>query len=171
MTPFPLGFDPPGARAYTSTLQTRSPELLMAVVAEHQFRGAARYRPRDLTGDGRPETFCNVHSCDVAEAMGVLLPRGLRANALMEWLIGASHRQPESQWEIVDAHVAQACADVGQLALATWFNRGGPGHICPLEPSLGEPGVWVSNVGRTNFLRGTLAQAFGGLAVDFFAHP
>lgn len=163
MTPFSLGFDPPGVRAFTSTLQTRSPELLMAVVAEHQFRGAARYRPRDLTGDGRPETFCNVHSCDVAEAMGVLLPRGLRANALMEWLIGASHRQPESQWEIVDAHVAQACADVGQLALATWFNRGGPGQ--------GEPGTWVSNVGARNFLRGQLAEAFGDRPVTFFVHP
>lgn len=169
MTPFPPGFDPPGKRRYTSTPQTRSAELLADVLAEHQFRGAARYRPRDVTGDGKAETFCNVHSCDVAEAMGVVLPRGKRANELALWLASGG---VEHGWEQVDEHTARAMADEGMLVVASWFNPHGPtGHICPLEPSLGEPGVWVSNVGRTNFLRGTLAQAFGGLAVDFFAHP
>ena len=169
MTPFPLGFDPPGKRRHTSTLQTRSAELLVDVLAEHQVRGFARYERRDVDGKPGLETFCNVHSCDVAEAMGVVLPRGKRANELALWLasVGAEHG-----WEQVNEHTARAMADEGQLVLASWFNPHGPtGHICPLEPSLGEPGIWVSNVGRTNFLRGPLAQAFGGLAVDFFAHP
>lgn len=169
MTPFPLGFDPPGARRYSSTLQTRSAELLIDVLAEHQFRGASRYRPRDVDGNGTTETFCNVHTADIAEAMGVTLPRGKRANELALWLASGG---TEHGWEQVDEHTARAMADEGMMVVASWFNPHGPvGHICPLEPSLGEPGVWVSNVGRTNFLRGTLAQAFGGLAVDFFAHP
>jgi hypothetical protein len=169
MTPFPLGFDPPGARINVSTPAKRSPELLMAVLFEHQFRGFARYGRRDVTGDGSPETFCNVHTCDVAEAMGVLLPRGKRANELALWLAstGAEHG-----WEKVTEHIARAMADEGQLVVASWFNPNSAiGHICPLEPSLGEPGLWVSNVGRSNFLRGTLAQAFGGARVDLFAHP
>lgn len=170
MTPLPLGFDPPGARRYVSTPATRSAELLADILAEHQFRGAARYRPRDLTGDGRNETFCNVHSVDVAEAMGVVLPRGLRANELAVWLQSSLAR--EVGWELVDGHIAQRMADEGMLALACWFNpNGGPGHIAPLEPSMGEPGIWLSNVGRTNALRVTLVQAFGVVPVTFFAHP
>lgn len=169
MTPFPPGFDPPGARRYRSTLQTRSAELLIDVLAEHQFRGASRYRPRDVTGDGKAETFCNVHSCDVAEAMGVVLPRGKRANELALWLASGG---VEHGWEQVSEHTARAMADEGQLALAVWFNpNGGPGHICPLEPSMGEPGTWVSNVGARNFLRGQLAEAFGDRPVTFFVHP
>lgn len=169
MTPFPLGFDPPGARRYVSTLQNRSPELLCDILAEHQFRGAARYRPRDVDGKPGIETFCNVHSCDVAEAMGVLLPRGKRANELALWLASGG---VEHGWEQVSEHTARAMADEGQLALAVWFNpNGGPGHIAPLEPSMGEPGVWCSNVGATNFLRGTVGQAFGSRAVTFFVHP
>lgn len=169
MTPFPIGFDAPGARRYVSTTKTRTPELLADIAAEHQFRGAARYRPRDITGDGVRETFCNVHSVDVAEAMGVLLPRGLRANQLMLWL---SMEGIASGWELLTEHAARAMADEGQLVLAAWFSRnGGPGHIAPLVPSLGEPGVWISNVGGSNFLRGSVAQAFGDRPVTFFGHP
>lgn len=169
MTPLPLGFDPPGARRFVSTLQTRSPELLCDILAEHQLRGASRYRRRDLDGDHHDETFCNLHTVDVAEAMGVLLPRGQRANQLVMWL---STLGVKEGWELVTAHVAQAMADQGQLAVACWFNRsGGPGHIAPLEPSLGEPGVWISNVGASNFLRGLVAQAFGDRPVSYFAHP
>lgn len=169
MKALPLGFDPPGARLHTSTLQTRSPERLMLVLAEHQFRGFGRYRKRDVDGDGRLDTFCNVHTVDVAEAMGVLLPRGKRANQLIEWLTGPDARA--DGWEQVDAHTAQRMADEGQLAIATSFNRAGPGHVAPLEPSMGEPGTWISNVGGVNFLRGRVEQAFGDLPVTYFAHP
>lgn len=169
MTPFPLGFDPPGARRHVSTLATRSPELLADIAAEHQFRGFGRYRKRDITGDKVPETFCNVHVVDFAEAMGLLLPRGLRANQLFLWLSTDGVAQG---WEQVTEHVARAMADEGQLVIAGWYSRnGGPGHVAPLVPSLGEPGCWLSNVGATNFLRGTVRQAFGDLPVTFFAHP
>jgi len=168
MTPFPIGLDPPGARLTTSTTADRSPERLMAILAEHQFRGFSRYRRRDVTGDAKPETFCNVHAADVAEAMGVLLPRD-RANGQILWL---STTGVLEKWELVPEHAAQACADQGMLVIAAWFNRnGGPGHIAPLEPSMGEAGTWCSNVGAVNFLRGTVGQAFGTLPVTFFVHP
>lgn len=168
MTPFPLGIDPPGARLTTSSKAIRSPELLMLILAEHQFRGFHRYAKRDVTGDGKPETFCNVHTADVAEAMGVLLPRA-RANEQILWL--TTHGIAEG-WEQVPEHAAQACADQGMLVVACWYNRnGGPGHIAPLEPSMGEPGTWCSNVGAINFLRGTVGQAFGTLPVTYFVHP
>lgn len=169
MTPFPLGFDPPGARRYRSTLQTRSAELLIDVLAEHQFRGASRYRPRDVDGKPGLETFCNVHTADVAEAMGVVLPRGKRANELALWLPSLGR---DFGWEKATEHVARAAADEGMLALAVWFNpTGGPGHIAPLQPSLGAEGLWLSNVGTFNAIRCSLVRAFGSRAVDLFVHP
>lgn len=175
MKALPLGFDPPGARVYTSTLQTRSPELLMAILAEHQFRGFGRYRKRDVDNNGTLDTFCNVHTVDVAEAMGVILPRGLRANQIITWLTASPEARAHG-WEQLTgtdaAHVAQRMADEGQLAIGAWFNlNGGPGHLAPLEPSMGELGVWVSNVGASNFLRGRVEQAFGNVAVTYFVHP
>lgn len=169
MTPFPLGFDPPGARRYVSTLQTRSAELLADVLCETFLRGHHRYAKRDITGDGKPETFCNVFACDVAEAMSVVLPRGQLANQLCVWLQSSVAR--ELGWELVGPHVAQRMADEGQLAFATWFNLNGPGHIAPLQPSMGQPGAWLSNVGNENFLRGRVGSAFGLRPVTYFAHP
>lgn len=168
MTPFLLGLDPPGRRL-TSTVLDRSPERLMAIVAEHAQRGAARYTPRDVTGDDKAETWCNLWAQDIAEAMGVLLPRYMRANQLFLWL------QQESAphgWEAVSAHAAQAQADVGQLAVGCWFSRnGGPGHICTLVPSLGEPGTWTAQAGSSNFTRQPVESGFGTRPVSFFSHP
>ena len=78
---FPLGLESPGQRLRSSE-SDRSPVRLMAIIAEHHHRGSARYAARDVTGDGRPESWCNVFAQDVAEAMGAPLPRNTRANEL-----------------------------------------------------------------------------------------
>ena len=178
MTPFPLGLDSPGKRVTTSTRMNRDAARLMAIVAEHLFRGFARYAKRDVTGDGIDETFCNLLVQDVCEAMGVTVPRNTRANALVQWL--ASPAAAAFDWEVLSlateaeadaAHVAQRMADEGQLVLAGWVNPSGPGHIAVVIPSLDEPGVWIAQAGRTNFTRGTLQTGFGGRAVTYFAHP
>lgn len=170
MTPFPLGLDAPGRRVTTSSPARRSAVLLLAIIAETLFRGFARFTRRDVSGDGRPDTFCNLFAQDVAEAMGVLLPRYKLANQLIEWLTGPEARA--HGWEQVDAHTAQRMADEGQLALACWHSRSdGPGHMAVLVPSLDEPGTWIAQAGKTNFTRGPLASGFGGVAVTYFAHP
>lgn len=152
-----------------STVTSRSATELRAVVAQFDVE-APRYRRRDVTGDGKPETFCNIFTRDVSEALDAPLPRGLRANELAEWLHGA-----EAQalgWEWTPEHVAQRAADEGLVAVAAWRNvTGGPGHIAPLIPSDGQPGTWVANVGASNFARGTLARAFGARTPSFFVHP
>lgn len=168
MTPFPLNLHPPGARL-VSTLANRTPERLLAIVAEHHLRGHGRYTPRDVTGDGRPETWCNLFAQDIAEAMSSVLPRYTRANELLAWLPAEGR---EFGWEQVPAHVAQRMADVGQLALAGWASGDArPGHLAVLVPSLGEPGTWVAQAGAANFTRGRLEAAFGTRPVVFFAHP
>lgn len=174
MTPFPLGLDSPGKRL-TSTRVNRDAARLTAIIAEHHLRGFGRYMKRDVTGDGVDETWCNVFAQDVCEAMGVILPRNMRANELVMWLANAG---AAFDWETLGsngeegaAHVAQRMADEGQLVLAGWVNPAGPGHLAVLVPSLDEADVFIAQAGRTNFTRGTLAHGFGGRVVTFFAHP
>ena len=179
MTPFPLGLDSPGKRL-TSTRENRDPARLYAIIAEHHFRGFARYARRDVTGDGQPETFCNLFAQDVAEAMSVLLPRNTRANQIIAWLEEQAAEPSITGWEHVDEHTAQAMADQGQLVLVGWVNpTGGPGHIAVVVPSLaghqfGTPesdDVFIAQAGTTNFTRGLLESGFGSRAVSFFGHP
>lgn len=169
LTPFPLGLDPPGARL-TSTLLDRDATRLMAIIGEHHLRGFGRYMPRDVDGDGKDDTWCNLFVQDVAEALGVLVPRHSRANELILWWATDGLRHG---WEQATAHVAQRMADEGQLAVATWFSRnGGPGHVAVVVPSLGEEGaVFVAQAGRVRFTRAPLASGFGELPVTFFVHP
>lgn len=171
MNPLPLGLASPGPRL-TSSPQNRSATRLMAIVAEHLYRGHARYAPRDVTGDGKPETFCNLFAQDVCEAMGVELPRNARANELHAWLAGPATCSARSGWERADAHAGMAMAEQGCLALAVWPHpAGGSGHMAILVPSLGEPGVWCAQAGRVNFTRELLQRGFGPIAPSVFVHP
>jgi len=171
-SPFPLGLDSPGPRL-ASTLQDGSPLRLTFILGEHLTRGHARYARRDVTGDGVPETWCNLYAQDVAEALGVPLPRNTRANDLCDWL-AAQSAVPGNGWETASAHVAQAMADAGGLALACWKNPtpGAPGHIAIVTPRLDpdEP-VHIAQAGRVNFLRAPLQAGFGALPVVYYVHP
>lgn len=173
MNPFPLGLGTPGPRL-TSNAQNRSGTRLMAIVAEHLYRGHARYAPRDVTGDGHPETWCNLFAQDVCEAMGIELPRHTQANELHAWLlreVGPGSFTPP-HWERSDAHTGMAMAEQGCLALASWANpTGGSGHLAILVPSLGEPGVWCAQAGRICFTRELLQRGFGPIAPTVFVHP
>ncbi len=144
----------------------------MAIVAEHLCRGHARYTPHDVTGDGIDDTFCNVLAQDVAEAMGILLPRHMRANELHAWLLGAGNAYAlGTLWEKSDAHTGMAMADQGCLAIASYANPLGPGHMSVFVPSLGEAGVWTAQAGRLLFTRELLQRGFGAIAPDVFVHP
>lgn len=174
MTPLPLGLDSPGPRL-TSTPQNRSATRLMAIVAEHLHRGHARYLPRDVTGDGVDETWCNIFVQDVCEAMGAPMPRHRRANELFDWLVIQGALTVAAQtpvgWEKSDAHAGMAMAEQGCLAVAAWKNPTGSGHMAILVPSLGEPGVWAAQAGRLCFTRELLQRGFGAIAPDVFVHP
>jgi hypothetical protein len=188
MTPFALGLDSPGKRL-TSTRDNREGVRLYAIIAEHFYRGhhghldrhgkpCGRYTKRDIDGIPGDETTCNLLVQDVAEAMSVMLPRGVRANTLIAWL-EAEADKPESPWEVVTSHVAQAMADEGQLVIACWSNPQppAPGHVAIVVPSLEDAGsermgdVFIAQAGRINFTRGTVQQGFGIRGVTYLAHP
>lgn len=147
----------------------RSPAALLGVVSALFVDTAPRYKRRDITGDGAPETFCNVFVRDFCDAMGVRLPRPMRANDIISWL---TEEHLRGDWSTVDEAAAVAAADAGKVVIAGWYNRnGGSGHLAVVLPSLGEPGVHIAQAGVTNFSRGKLASGFGTKPVTFWAHP
>lgn len=157
----------------TSTPQNRSAARLALIVSGFRVETAERYKRRDVTGDGVPETFCNFFAADVCLAMGASIPP-VKANAQHEWLTAcAKGTGPAPGWEQTDAHTAQAMADQGCLAIASWANPipAGHGHIAVLMPSLGEPGVWAAQAGAINFTRELLQRGFGSFTPDYFVHP
>ena len=157
----------------------RSQEALVSVVAQFRLDEPGRYTSRDISADGRPETFCNKLVSDVTGALGCRVPhvwltgtgwRELLVQGQRDWLVAHG---PAHGWEpLPDAHVAQAMADQGQVAVAVWCGlTSAHGHIAVLVPSCGEAGTWIAQAGAHNFSRGSLGSGFGALVPAFFGHP
>jgi hypothetical protein len=151
----------------------RSAENLRATVALFCVESAERYRRRDITGDGAPETFCNIFVSDTTRALGAEIPHNVagawqdvRANA--EWL-----RAKNDGWRIATAAEAQARANVGYPSIVVWDapNRA-HGHIALLVPQrTNETGVVIAQAGASNFSHGPLIRGFGQAApLEFFTH-
>ena len=78
-------FKKPALCPLTGTPGNRSGEALTALVALFHVDTAERYRRRDVTGDDKAETFCNVFVSDVTRALGCPVPH-LLANQQLAWL-------------------------------------------------------------------------------------
>lgn len=152
-----------------SDASNRDADLLSSVVEQFRVGDCPRYQKRDITGDGKDETFCNAFLRDVLSALGCPVPWGLRANQLVEWLASPAGR--ERGWATVSEHAAHGLSNEGLVVVAGWFNRnGGPGHVALVIPAGEEPGLFIAQAGAVNFARGPLSKGFGRLPVTFFAH-
>ncbi len=159
-----------------STPSNRSAARLVLLVTQERVESNPEFVPANGL------THCNLFVRRVSLRMGAAIPLVL-ANQQNEWLKEqAALSSPRASglevgWERTDAHTAQAMADQGCLAVASWFNpvkdeqgNFGHGHIGILMPSLGESGVWLAQAGRTNFTRELLQRGFGAIAPDYFVH-
>lgn len=168
LVPPPAPLDPP----LKSDASNRDARRLLALVGQFALDLDTlhpRYGRRDVTGDGKDETWCNWFVRDVCAAMGAPVG-GALANDQVTWLSSFEARQ--RGWAAVSEHAAHACAEEGMLVVVGWHSRGqGPGHVAIVVPSLDEPGTWIAQAGSRCFSRGLLAQGFGPRAVDFWAHP
>lgn len=107
------------------------------------------YRKRDVTGDGKDETFCNMAVAKIADTLGC---RDFKAGPLANEMCAIM----DKKWRKVDAGYAVVHALHGGLAIAG--KRGAPhGHVAvvypepmQLSPSLGELVPLVANVGKEN---------------------
>ena len=151
---------------------SRSAQRLLAIVGQFALdldKVHPRYGLRDITGDGIPESYCNILVRDAVDALGLEL-QGARANDQVAWLASDAARQRD--WATVSEHAAHGCAEEGFPVVVGWHSRGqGPGHVALVVPSLDEPGTFIAQAGGRCFSRGLLAQGFGSRSVTFFAHP
>ena len=137
----------------------------------------ARYQPED------GQTFCNIFVWDVTRALlgpefeaphwigedGAPCPpfkgRELSANALCVWLRTVG---PACGWHCVREFGAGTAANHGEVALATWENPGGHGHVAVVLPNPNE--IRIAQAGKTCFADGSLAKGFGSKPVSFYVH-
>jgi len=172
---------------YWATPLQRSPETLMAVVAQFGVSYRQRYQPR-RDEQGRLLTYCNVFASDVTDALGAPIPHWvdaagapcevgkgseLGANATCQWL--DVHGSLYGWQRLESAEQAAALAQLGRPTVACWHNPepGHSGHIAVVVPPMGDDqGLHVAQAGLHNFSYGSLAQGFGPVAPQaiFYGH-
>lgn len=151
----------------TGTPGNRSGEALWALVQLFHVDTAERYTPKDVTGDGKDETFCNVFVSDVTRALGCGVPHGLLANQQVAWLKG------RRDWWVVEETEAALRALCGFPVVAAWANPEAtrPGHVAVLVPPPERlTGLWVAQAGALRTSRTTLGLGFGTRPVTLFTH-
>lgn len=147
------------------------------------------YKARDITGDGKLETFCNWFVADVLTQLGIALPRydssagyypkphpiygninalkPYSAEALYDFFSG------NSQWIKVSAAEAINKAKNGKVALASYGGSSSPriqGHIAIVLPKGSASDIRIAQAGRTSSNDLAFAKGFGShvSATKFF---
>lgn len=160
----------------------RAPWNLQSVVDSLQVSINPRYTPRDMNGDGKRETFCNIFLWDFTSAMGAEIPHWvdekgapckpgkgaeLSANKTVDWILKHGKR---FGWSEVTEKEARECARLGKPAVALWKNPKGIGHVAVVMPAR-EPSTLIAQAGSLCFSLGPITKGFGKASPRFFAHP
>ena len=162
----------------------RSPQALVASIAQFHVEVAKRYKPeRDKDGDN-PRTFCNVFVSDVTRALNAEIPHWVdgagepsevghgfeqTANRINTWLWQHGQR---FGWHDCTAEQARTVAAKGHPVVASWANFHGPGHVVVVTASPPYPQqIHVAQAGVLRTERCKLKAAFGSRVAEFFWHP
>ena len=147
----------------------RSAEAYNLVIDQFNVSNNKRYEQRDVTGDGKDNTFCNVFAIDVLDAMGVNVDRG-RANTIANWF---EEKGQDNGWTEVSAEEAQNYANQGLPTVAVWENPNpdDSGHIAivrPYDPTMGldSSGIYIAQAGSKNFNYDEVSIGFGSNKVN-----
>ncbi len=143
----------PDLRSFAAS---RRPDWYGQVIDQFKPETSPRYAPANGL------TYCNIFARDVMSAMDAPIPTGtinsvialLRSKSVEGWRRGL----PEE---------ALQNANMGRPTLVTWANEMGHGHVAVVRPGAS---LMVANVGKTNFARGSVGQAFGTRPVEFWVH-
>lgn len=119
------------------------------------------FKPRDTSGDGINETFCNFAVRSIASAVGYHhFPPDAMANQMIDFMASSP------DWVEIQMDQAQDSANHGRLIIATQ-KAAGHGHICVVRPGIeAYSSKWerkvpkVINVGKTNFIARGVNFAF-----------
>jgi len=120
--------------------------------------------PKDVTGDGKAETFCNFATHHVAVRMGYEKLGEGRKPMLASQMVDFLKRSPE--WERIGMESAQALANEGRLVVAGVADEP-HGHVVVIRPGVEEYSPkWglkapkACDVGGKSDIGKTLAWAF-----------
>ncbi len=124
-----------------------------------------KYQKRDITADGKDETFCNWFVEDACGLLDVHIPKGLRARQQIEWLSG-----PDGQfagWFTCSAKDADKYASEGCAVIVTWQNPElkRSSHVAMLR----SPGR-ITQAGSSNYSDAPLGKGFGFRTVMYVVH-
>jgi hypothetical protein len=149
----------------------RSPSRYLEVVKQFDVENNPRYKVRDTSGDGKPDTFCNIFLWDVTRAMGCEIEhwwdgKELSANGVADWLVKEGSRYG---WQDVGLLGAADQAARGRPTIAVWKNPGGTGHVAVVVPT-GNGQLQIAQAGRLNFFDKPLRSGFGDHPVKFYTH-
>ena len=144
-----------------------------------------RYTPRDVTGTGRIDTFCNIFLWDGSRALGCEIPHfrlyygkvgdgialtgsEFNANAVASWFAGKADE--EIGWNEVIKASACDRASKGYPTVVIWNNLKGIGHVAFVLPCE-FPSMKIAQAGATNFFDGSLQKGFGNISdLKFYTH-
>lgn len=169
---------------YTNLPSDRSPANYVKALEQFKVLTNPRYVPRDVTGDGKAETFCNIFlwdatkalSCEVAHwidpSTGVEVPMGkgkeLSANGVCEWFTnhGLTHG-----WMLCDRLMATSRASRGFPTVVLWRNPSGIGHVAMVMPSPDPRQVRIAQAGAQNLFDVDILKGFGNVGpLRFYTH-
>jgi len=158
-----------------STASNRSHELLESVIEQFDVESTERYRVRDVTGDGKKETWCNLYVSDVTTALCAPLPHRYGGKWQNVRDMANQLRSLRGSWRPCTSKEAQDNADTGSPSVVVYDpkDEATHGHIAMLVPSHNAIGIWISQAGARNFRRAPLLAGFGSFAdsCEFFFHP
>jgi hypothetical protein len=148
----------------------RARQRILDVVAELAPETNPRYVRRDVTGDGIPETWCNLFVREFLALLEVVTP-ALLANDLFEWLGAPAGKI--AGWVKVDGAEAQKRADLGFPTIGVWSNTTGHGHVVAIVPAVPPttPGIFSAQAGFKNWSHAPIERAgLRASAYGFFTH-
>jgi hypothetical protein len=169
---------------FTNGSDNRNPDSYRKALEQFHLETNPRYTPRDVSGTGRIDTFCNIFLWDGSRALGCEIPHfrlfykveagqvvltgnEFNANAVASWFAGKADE--EIGWREVPEILARERARGGYPTVAIWNNLGGIGHVAFVLPS--SDVTRIAQAGGTNFFDGPITRGFGTVSrPKFYTH-
>lgn len=118
----------------TEACLPRSRDRIREVVELIDPKKNPELQRRDVTGDGKPETFCNYFVAMFLAMLECAIPSGYLANRLFVWF-GKADEGGALGWRKITAAEAALRVELGCPTIGVWTNTAGHGHIVALVPA------------------------------------
>lgn len=143
---------------------------LLAILDLLDVENNPAWKRRDVTGDGKPETFCNQAVEAACSKLGCPLPPGCLANTQLDWL--ESDSGAAAGWVQINRNLAAHFAELG-FPVIGGLKALGHGHVVMVVPAVGGTGLHTWQAGRRNHANASIERSWPAadiLNVRFYVH-